>query len=248
MTDKEKNTEAEQSIPVLWIAGILLILGLAIAGGLYWHHTGKVEKVRFTGNHYTTKKELQKQVHIPHGISPDSLDMAGIRKKLEKLPYVKYARINFSMDGTLTIKITEATPVALLMNGSHRAYITDNGIRLKQKLGKTPDVPILYGFRVRPMSDTLQSKAFKKTSRFLQDLRKNKAADATISEVTWNAKKGLIALTNDNGVKVIFGKGNYNDRLRNWKAFYREVIRSKGIKQFHSVDLRFKGQIVTREN
>jgi cell division septal protein FtsQ len=247
MTKKDGHTEAKLIPSIPWIVGILLILAAAVAGGLYWNRTGKVECVQYKGLHYVSKKELSEQVHIPLGISPDSLNLAKIRQQIEKIPYVKYARFNMEPGGTMMINITERTPVALLIDGTRRAYVDADGIYLPQVPGKVADVPVLYGFPVQSGKDTLQSKAFKQARLFLEDLHQKKASDATISEIVWSKKQGIIALTNNNGVKLIFGKDDFAKRLRNWEAFYREIVRKEGIDQIHSVDLRFDGQIVTKE-
>ena len=247
MTKKKKNSGSKQLNPIPWIAGALLVLGLAVLGGLYWNQTGKVKEIQFDGNRYVSLEELQKQVDIPIGVHPDSLDLIGFMKRFEEIDYVNHARISMEPGGTMIVNITERKPLALLVSGKQNAYIDSQGVRLARVLGNTPDVPILYGFNTKPKSDTLQSESFKITSRFLQELQKRPASDATISEVAWNAEQGIITLTNENGVKLIFGKGNFDKRLRNWEAFYAAVVRQKGINSMESVDLRFKGQIVTRE-
>lgn len=246
MSKENSNTDSKTLNPLPWITGVLLVLGLAVVGGLYWNRTGTIDEVQYTGFDYTSEEQLR-QVEVPTGVHPDSVDFVAIMKEFEKIPYVKYARINASPGGTVTINITERTPIAMLINGSRRAYVDADGIRLPQVLGKTPDVPLLYGFIARPIGDTLKSKAFEQTSAFLQELLQRKASDATISEIAWNTDQGIVALTHENAAKVIFGKGEYSDRLRNWEAFYREVVRKKGIENIQTVDLRFKGQIVTRE-
>lgn len=246
MSKENSNTDSKTLSPLPWITGVLLVLGLAVGGGLYWNRTGTIEEVQYTGFDYTSEEQLQ-QVEVPTGVHPDSVNFVSIIQEIEKIPYVKFARINTSPGGTVTIDITERAPIAMLINGSRRAYVDAEGLRLPQVLGKTPNVPILYGFETRPIGDTLQSEAFKQTSTFLQELQKRKASDATISEVAWNENQGIVALTHENASKIIFGKGEYSDRLRNWEAFYREVVRQKGIENIQTVDLRFKGQIVTRE-
>ncbi len=246
MTEETQNTDSKTLNPLPWIVGVLLVLGLAVLAGIYWNRTGKIKDVQYKGFNYTTEQAL-KQVEIPTGIHPDSVDISGIIHSIEQIPYVKQARISTSPGGTMTVDITEREPIAMLINGSQRAYVDADGIRLPHVLGKTPDVPLLYGFNAKPASDTLQSEGFMQASAFLQELRQRKAADATISEIAWNSSEGIIALTNENGVKLVFGNGEYSDRLRNWEAFYREVVRQKGIANIQTVDLRFDGQIVTRE-
>ena len=247
MAKKKKNIESKKLNPTPWIAGAVLVLGLAVLGGIYWNRTGKIEDIRFEGYQYINKQELQNQAEIPLGIHPDSLDTSGIIKKFEEINYVKQAELRMEPGGTMIVHITEREPLALLASGQRRAYVDAEGVRLPQVLGHTPDVPILYGFKTRPMTDTLQSDSFKTVSRFLQDLHQRPVSDATISEIAWNDKEGIVALTNENGVKLTFGTGDFDQRLRNWEAFYADVVRQKGIDQITSVDLRFKGQIVTRE-
>lgn len=247
MTKTNIHTEPQKLNPIPWIAGAVLVLGLAVLGGIYWNSTGTVEDVRFEGFRYVNEKELKNKVEIPLGMHPDSLDIPGIIRKYEEIDYVKRADIRMQPGGTMTVHITERKPLALLINGSRRAYVDADGIRLPQVPGEAPDVPLLYGFSTQPLSDTLQSNAFKMISGFLQELNQRPVSDATISEIVWDDGEGVVALTNENGVKLTFGRGEFDTRLRNWEAFYAQVVRQKGINQITSVDLRFKGQIVTRE-
>jgi len=232
--------------PLPWVAGVLLVLGLAVVGGLYWNSTMTVTNVRFTGNHFVTQQELE-NIKVPTGISPDSMDFAQIMNRFEQLSYVQRADISVQPNGNLLVNIQERQPIAMLADGERKIYVDQEGVRLPIRLGKTVDVPILYGFRAAPITDTLKSKSFRMTAQFLTSIRNRPASDATISEVAWTHKEGIIALTNQNGVKLIFGKGDFDTRLRNWEAFYGEVIKQKGIEAMRSIDLRFQGQIVTRE-
>jgi cell division septal protein FtsQ len=248
--NKTKGTDTasskSSSNPLPWIAGAILILGLAVMAGLYWSSTMTVQRVQFSGNHFVPTSDL-KEVEVPTGIRPDSMDLGNIMNHFEQIPYIKQADISVEPNGNLMINITERQPIALLADGEKKIYIDQDGLRLPLRLGKTVDVPILYGFSATPRSDTLKSKAFKKVSDFLITVRSNQISNATISEVAWTKKEGVVALTNQNGVKLIFGKGDFSTRLRNWEAFYGEVVKQKGIEAMRSIDLRFEGQIVTRE-
>ncbi len=248
MTENEQHTESQNSKNAWpWIAGAVFVLGLAVMAGLYWNSTMKVQGVQFEGNDFVSVQDLQ-LVEVPTGINPDSMNFGEIRNRFEELPYVKQADISVEPNGTINISITERQPVALLADDKKKIYVDSEGIKLPIVPRKTVDVPILYGFSATPMGDTLQSKAFKTVSDFLTAVRSNNVADATISEIAWSSSNdGIVALTNQNGVKLIFGKGDFDTRLRNWEAFYGEVIKQKGIEKMRSVDLRFEGQIVTRE-
>ncbi len=248
MTENEQHTESQNSRNAWpWIVGAVLVLGLATLAGLYWSSTMKVQRVQFEGNHFISEEDLQ-LVEVPMGMNPDSMNFSAIRNNFEKLPYVKHADISIEPNGSMNVKISERQPMALLIDGSNKVYIDGTGIKLPLVPNKTVDVPILYGFDAKPLQDTLQNNAFKTVSDFLTAVGGSEVADATISEIAWSSSdEGVVALTNQNGVKLIFGKGNFENRLRNWEAFYGEVIKQKGIEKMRSIDLRFEGQIVTRE-
>jgi len=247
MTNNESHSEPQKSTnPLPWIGGAILVLGLAVLAGLYWSSTMTVQQVRFSGNHFVPISELQK-INVPTGMHPDSMDFGKIMNRFEQINYVKQADISVDPSGGLMIDITERQPIALLADGNKKIYVDRHGVRLPLILGKNVDVPILYGFRASPLRDTLNSDAFKKVSDFLMTARNKNVSNATISEVAWTQKEGVVALTNQNGVKLVFGKGDFATRLRNWEAFYGEVVKQKGIEAMRSIDLRFEGQIVTRE-
>ena len=46
MSKKKKDSDKN---PTPWIIGVLLILAAAVAGGLYWNSTGKIQEVRYEG-------------------------------------------------------------------------------------------------------------------------------------------------------------------------------------------------------
>jgi len=250
MTKEKKHTKSKASQkgngPLPWVAGALLILGVAVAAGFYWNSKMRVQEVYFEGNRFVSEEQLR-EVQIPTGIHPDSLNTLRIIKEFEEVPYVSRAAINVEPGGNITIQITEQQPIAILSSSGQEVYIDQKGIRLPMVLGRQVNVPLLYGFSSRPVGDTLSGEQGKATVAFLNELRGRPVSNATISEVAWT-DNGIIALTNQNGVKLTFGRRNFATRLRNWEAFYGKVIKQKGIENMQSIDLRFQGQIVTREN
>jgi cell division septal protein FtsQ len=242
---KAQAVKGKNALP--WIAGAILILALGVSAGFYWNSTATVQNVSFEGNYFVSTEKLQK-IDVPLGMHPDSMNFLKILRRFKEIPYVKRVKIKVQPGGNLLIEVIEREPIALLSDGKCKIYVDEYGRRLPIILDKAVNVPILYGFSARPMNDTLESKAFKTAAKFLTEVSKNPASNATISEVAWTDDKGVIALTNQGGVKLIFGKGDFATRLRNWEAFYGKVIKQKGIESMQTVDLRFEGQIVTREN
>lgn len=249
MTAKESNSNTDpenNSInPLPWVAAALTVLGLAVVSGIYWSSQMKVQKIYFEGHSFVSEQQLR-EIEIPIGTHPDSLNTLDIINRFEQIPYVKQAALRVEPSGNLTIEISERQPIAMLPDGKNEMYIDRDGIRLPMVLGKTVNVPLVYGLDASTVGDTLKGGHTEPVTDFLVQLQNNPVSDATISEVAWT-DNGIVALTNQHAVKLIFGKEDFTTRLRNWEAFYAEIVKQKGIENMQQVDLRFRGQIVTRE-
>jgi len=229
-----------------WIAGLILIGGLAAIGGIYWNNHVTVSSVSFEGDYFTTQKELRSIVVIPDSTKPDSLDFDKIRNRVQALDYVKKATIQVEPGGDIIVVISEREPIALLADMSPKKYVDSEGVLLPVIDGKTKDVPLLYGFG-HQSPDTLKGEPFNQINRFLTSAKKMPLCWITISEVAFSNEMGVVALSQENGVKLIFGKDEFSKKLANWESFYTKVIRYKGIDRVNEVDLRFNNQIVTKE-
>ena len=127
-------------------------------------------------------------------------------------------------------------------------YVDQDGVILPILPKKIANLPLVYGFNITTAKDTLRSESFKQVRNFLVEAQKHEFAWATLSEVAYDREEGVIALSHENGVKILFGTQDFNQKLANWELFYTEIIREKGIAQVAQVDLRFNDQIITRES
>ena len=215
---------------------------------MYWNQNVTVSDVEIVGNYYTPAEEVLLAADIPMGIKPDSLNLDAVIKRVESLNYVKSAAPYVEPSGDLTLTIKERTPIAMLVKGSNRIYVDAEGVRLAIVEGKTLDLPLVYGFNATLNADTIKTESFRQIRDFLVNARENEFGWATISEVAYSREEGVVALSHENGVKLLFGTNDFGVKLRNWEAFYSEVIRVKGIQTMQQVDLRFTNQVVTRES
>lgn len=247
MSGKNTHSDGKKSKLLPWATTIMLVVGVAVLAAVYWNRNVTVDELSFSGNEITDIEMLTKAANVEFGVHPDSLDLSVIIERIEKVDYIKSATPYVEPSGELNIEIVERTPVALLINDEKRAYVDAEGVKLPIYENKTFDLPLVYGFDASTDSDTLKSEAFKQISTFLTEAKQNKFGWLTISEVAYNKEEGVVALSQENGVKLLFGSNDFRIKLENWEAFYTEVIRVKGIQTMQQVDLRFANQVVTRE-
>ncbi len=247
MSTKETDNIPKKRRVLPWLALIVLILGSAGMTAYYWNLNLVVNNVEVRGNYFTPTDQVLSEAAITFDVHPDSLDLQLISSSIRKLNYVHSVVPFVDPTGTLKLDISERFPIAMLVQGNEEVYVDAYGVRLPILPGKTFDLPLVYGFETNLNADTLRSEEFRQIRNFLVGAYNNEFGWATISEVAFDPEEGVVALSHENGVKLLFGRNDFDIKLRNWEAFYSEVILTKGIEAMQQVDLRFTNQVVTRE-
>lgn len=229
-----------------------VLLLVAIVGGIgigwYFNRMAHIKSVTVEGNYYTETRAILEKAAIPMDISPDSVSFLDAINRVETLPYIKEAMMSKRPSGRLEVKVVERQPIGMLINGATRRYFDENGVVLPIIAGKNIDVPLVYGIGIQAIADTLRSTAFSEIRDFLLIARNDPVAASTLSEIAWSADEGIVALSTENGIRIVFGSLNLEEGVRNWNLFYTQVIAIKGASTFSAVDLRFNGQVVTKES
>ncbi|MCH8567865.1 MAG: cell division protein FtsQ/DivIB [Balneolales bacterium] len=225
---------------------LILLVSSLVALSYFLKGNVAISSVEVQGVFFTPVADVIEASGIFAGIPADSVHALRAMENVEKLPYVSRAELLLSTFGSATIKVKERRPAAILVQGDALAMVDLHGIKMKLPAGYMPDVPLLYGFNVHPLADTLKSEAFGQIADFLTELNKSPLGSVTISELGWHAEDGVFALSREQAVRLVFGKEDYTDRIRKWEAFYQQIIPAKGIREFTRIDLRFHNQIVTR--
>lgn len=227
---------------------ILVLLGGAGVAAWYFQSETMIQSVRVNGNYFTETDDILRIAAIPLMVSPDSISFLATLYRVETLPYIDRAALRMASRGELQLTVTEREPIGLFIHGSRRVYADADGVILPVRAGCAVDVPLVYGVPVSARQDTLRSAAFMEIRDFLVEARKIPLAAATLSEIAWTSEQGIVALSHENGIRLVFGRDRYAEALKNWDLFYRQVVAVRGPQQFTSVDLRYNGQIVTRES
>ena len=224
----------------------MMVIAVAVLAAVYWNRNVTVQELDFNELTFTENEEIEAAAAVPYGIQPDSLDIQAVADRVQRLNYVRSVSSYIEPSGDLRLTIAEREPIAMLIDGANRSYVDAEGVILPILEDKTRDVPLLYGYSVTA-KDTLKDESFLQVRDFLMKARIDEFGWATISEVAFDPNDGVVALSQENGVKLIFGRNDFEMKLENWKAFYKQVVRTKGIQTMQQVDLRFLNQVVTRE-
>jgi cell division septal protein FtsQ len=227
----------------------LFLLGIITIVCAIWYTQREIiiDELEIVGNELTVDAEIVNIANSALGTKADSLNIVGLIEQIQQLDYIKEASLYVEPSGSLRIYVEERQPIAWLVDGSIYAMVDKEGV-IMPTTTKFLDIPLLHGFTAKNHSKgQLSKKEFEQLGAFLTVLKSDAFSNATISEVVFNNERGVTALSNDNGVKISFGKDNFESKLANWKLFHSQIVKYKGINAFSEVDLRFTNQIITRE-
>lgn len=249
----EKNVETEKRnkpsrnvSPFLWIGFVVVLL--SIAGLWFMNQSWSVDHIQVIGNTFTPTASIVKKAGVPLGVRPDSVKMWQTIHSIEELPWIKRADIELNPPYGIRIHVTERKPTGLLFDGEDRMLIDVEGVFLPLPETQTIDVPIVYGFPIGQAGDTLRHPRFLALASFLNQVSDDPFVSATISEVGITTEDGVLALSQSNAVKLVFGKNEFESKIQIWKAFYRQVILTEGAQAFASLDFRYREQVIATRN
>ncbi len=115
------------------------ILDLSAAIGM------KLDALTVEGRAMTAREDLLAALDIERGIPILSVDVAQARAAIEALPWVKSAKIERRLPGSLHILLEERTPYALWQRGDRYTLVDQSGNAIVDVPDADPALPLIVG-------------------------------------------------------------------------------------------------------
>lgn len=176
------------------------------------------------------------------------IDLKAIETELYHNKFIRNAEVFKDHTGRLLINIDQSRPIARLMSArmSDR-YISNKGEVLPLSRRYTARVLLIDG----PFADDAKMYDLKKTEKgrqlmeLLQFIESDKFWKAQIAQMHIDGKGNVTMYTQVSKQAVEFGQPvEIEEKFRNLKIFYKEILPSKGWNTYNKVNVKFKNQIV----
>ena len=106
----------------------------------------KLEKIEVTGRLYTDPESLRRLTHVEQGESIFALRLDEIYSRVVTLPWIKTVSLKRAWPDTLTMTLTEHTPLALWQHKGKISVLDENGHTIEtENLESFTELPILTG-------------------------------------------------------------------------------------------------------
>ncbi|NNF21718.1 MAG: hypothetical protein HKN67_07235 [Saprospiraceae bacterium] len=182
-----------------------------------------------------SKLLIQKNGQVT-GVPKEILDLNVLEIALKKNPIIKNAEVYMSVNGKLTARIEQKTPIARV-NTNASFYIDESGSYMPLSSNFSARVPLVTG---RIQKDRLEN-VFEVAKKVYDDAILSKY----VTEIHQEDKNTISLTLRQNSFKVYLGEvESLDQKFNNLKAFYQKALKDKTLNTYSKVNLQFGNQVV----
>ena len=240
-------------LPQSWRLWPLLVVALLV--GIVWSQfrhsdTFRLTEIRISSCKQVADAELRRYLHMRVGQNVFSIDLEQEAERVVSHPWVRGAVVTRELPNRVVIDVVERRPVALLK--VNHLYLVDDTGRVFKRLenGDPSDLPIVTGFSAEAFhaggaTAARQARRIRDAVKLIATAQESGALGADdISEVRYDLVSGFSLITNDVGLTIRFGFGDYETKLQAFRAVAQRLKAS--LAKARVVDLAVPGRVVVR--
>ncbi|MBN1398223.1 MAG: FtsQ-type POTRA domain-containing protein [Bacteroidetes bacterium] len=235
--------------PKIYLAVFLIVMVVCLAvGANMWKSSLKIDQIKVNGNRIVGTNEIVQLSQIQAGMLLYKADLNEIQQNVKSHFYIKDAVVERNLPSTISIIVTERTPVAMV-SLSEPIYLDEDGVMLPKVVAhRVFDLPVISGIAPRESFiygtvvnepdeiEALQLLAVLKTV--------NRPLYHSISEIQLRKGRDMLLYSAEGGVPIIFGRGELSQKISRLEVFWDNIVRTRGVQSLQYVDLRYKDQII----
>ena len=246
---------------LVWIILILLV-GVVLVKMIEKKQTTKTIAVAVNithlpdGNDLLTRGDVFEMLDRSFGFSMEGIpqnlvNVERIEKVMKENPFVLDAEAYIGANNTVQIDIAQRIPIIRIIDKMELSYYFDkDGNKMPTSKHFTARVLTATG-NIPPHTPEFMDREDHLLNQ-LFDLGKKLLADELyhpmIEQIYVNAKREYTLIPKLGNQKILLGKYEQIDiKLENLKIFYNKAIANLGWRKYKTIDLRYKGQIVTEK-
>lgn len=228
---------------LLIFIGFMLVL---VFGAMNWRENRVVNKIIVKGNKVIPDEKITELADVKLGVKISEINLAQIRRKVERHSFIKYAEVYTNLPDVLFIEVLERKPIAMTIYGGRIYYIDLEGKIIPfDEVGRIFAVPLLSGINYKPVnlnSDTIGQ--IKKQFELIKNAIDEKVYDL-ISEVRFENGE-FILFTSEGAVMVFLGGDKIGEKLILLREFWTQVVPERGYPIY--IDLRYDEKLYAKFN
>ncbi len=196
-----------------------------------------VEENTFFIKQKSVNKLLIENKSQASAIEKVTLDLNKLEKFIDHNPMIEKSEVYVSIDGILTAKVKQKTPIARVFDASSSYYIDYHGRKMPLSEEFTARVPVVSGIS--------NPKSLQQIVPVLQYIFKDSFLKKNIIGVELVPVTGLRMLNRNFGFEIEFGNPiRIDSKFKCYKAFFQKAARDSSLTKYKRINLKFTQQVV----
>lgn len=174
-----------------------------------------------------------------------SINLTSIEANLEKNPFVANAEVHSNFDGDIRAVVTQKQPIYRVFNNKGVSYyIGETGRKMPLSAKFTPRLIVATG-HIPDVANTQDDKLNSDLYLMVEFILADAFWSAMIGQVHVNEKQEFVLYPKIDGLNVEFGDvSRMREKFKNLRIFYNKALTNADWKQYETINLKYKGQII----
>ncbi len=166
-----------------------------------------------------------------------TLDLNKLEKSIAHNPMIEKSEVYVSIDGILTAKVVQKTPIARVFDATSSYYIDYHGRKMPLSEEFTARVPVVSGITT--------PKSLQQIVPVLQYIFKDSFLKKNIIGVELLPVSGLRMLNRNYDFEIEFGKPmRIDSKFTCYKAYFQKAVLDSSLTKYKRINLKFTQQVV----
>lgn len=200
------------------------------------------------------RQTILNKVGEPVGMNLRGIDFDGMEELLRSLPHLRHVAVYSTVDQHVRVEIEQRRPMVRLLDRNGKSAVVDcEGVIMPVPNAAVLRLPVFTGdFGLTqeqidqnfPITDTTATLALMNAYEFGRCIKGDSFAQAQFQHMVMEKNGNLTAYPQVGNHTIIFGKNDFEEKLRRLKIFYREGMTANNWNKYSSINLKYKNQIV----
>jgi cell division protein FtsQ len=184
----------------------------------------------------------------PRGKAASEVSLTRLETTLKSMPYIASSQVYISLDGIMKIQIVQRKPIVRIMNLAGETYFLDtSGHKIPYRGKHAPDVIPATGNIAEKLADSgkIKTPLVRQILQLAVFLDANPLWNAQFEQCHVDNSGDLILVPRVGKHSIVLGNAeNLPEKFANLRQFYEKGLRNTGWEKYHTISLKFHGQIV----
>jgi len=207
-----------------------------------------LQKVEVVNSKRLSKEEVLELAGVKPGAGMFSLNLKVIAEQVAKNPWVEEVKVRRFYPGTLSVKLTEREPLAVV-NMNYLYYLDKKGEVFKPLTqGDSLDYPVITGLSEEELGKDPNGsrEALKGAVELISLMQRGGVIGlADISEIHVGKGYGITLFTANGGVPVKLGEGGYAEKLERLAKIFKDIQGQMASLEY--IDLNYSDKIIVKK-